>query len=177
VPAPALTQDPVIEFTRKHHKRFKEGENVFVELVPLLKDRTLLITVASIDGKLKVNLIPAKAKEGEEQALTTPLSFTGSAEELDAELGSHLASYVHSHLELRNTLAEVKAEMDAAAKAARQKAKATPPTPKSDSAVKKEEPLSPSGVGTEATPSLFAPQPQSTAPAPAAKEEGGKTTP
>lgn len=90
---------------------------MFVELVPLLKDRTLLITVAGIDGKLKVNLIPTKAKEGEEQALTTPLSFTGSAEELDAELGSHLASYVESHLELRNTLAEAKAEMDAAAKA------------------------------------------------------------
>ena len=61
---------------------------MFVELVPLLKDRTVLITVASIDGKLKVNVIPAKAKEGEEQALTTPLSFTGSAEELDAELGA-----------------------------------------------------------------------------------------
>ena len=35
---------------------------MFVELAPLLKDRTVLITVASIDGKLKVNLIPTKAK-------------------------------------------------------------------------------------------------------------------
>jgi len=34
---------------------------VFVELMPLLKQRTLLITVAHLDEKLKVNVIPAKA--------------------------------------------------------------------------------------------------------------------
>ena len=114
---------------------------MFVELVPLLKDRTLLITVASIDGKLKINLIPTKTKEGEQEALTTPLSFTGSAEELDAELGSHFASYVHSHVELRNTLAEAKAEMDAAAKAARERVKAAQPPSKSVPSSKHEEPV------------------------------------
>jgi PRTRC genetic system protein E len=150
---------------------------VFVELAPLLKDRTVLITVASIDGKLKVNLIPTKAKEGEQEALTTPLSFTGSAEELDAELGSHLASYVHCHIELRNTLAEAKAEMDAAAKAARQKAKTTQPTSKPDPANKQEEPVPPSGADTETTPSLFAMRPQSTEPALTPDERGGTTTP
>ena len=150
---------------------------MFVELVQLLKDRTVLITVASIDGKHKVNLIPAKAKEGEDQALTTPLSFTGSAEELDAELGSHLASYVHSHVELRNTLAEVKAEMDAAARAARQKGKTPQPASKSDQTTKHEEPVQPSGADTETTPSLFAAQAQSAEPASAVKEEGGRTTP
>ena len=138
---------------------------MFVELVPLLKDRTVLITVASIDGKLKVNVIPAKAKEGEEQALTTPLSFTGSAEELDAELGSHLTSYVHSHVELRNTLAEVKAEMDAAAKAARQKVKTTQPAPKSDPPKRTKNPHSRARAEPETTPSLFAGQPQTVEPA------------
>ena len=64
---------------------------MFVELMPLFKQRTLLITVARIDEKLKVNVIPAKAKEGEDEALTTPLSYTGSCEELDRELGQHLA--------------------------------------------------------------------------------------
>ena len=150
---------------------------MFVELVPLLKDRTVLITVASIDRKLKVNSIPTKVKDGEEEALTTPLTFTGSAEELDAELGNLLTGYVHSHLELRNTLAEAKAEMDAAAKAARQKVKTTQPAPKSDPANKHEEPVRPSGAGAETTPSLFAGQPRSTEPAPTAKEEGGETTP
>ena len=149
---------------------------MFVELVPLLKDRTLLITVASISGKLKVNVIPAKANESEEQALTTPLSFTGSAEELDAELGGHLASYVHSHVELRNTLAEVKAEMDAAARAARQKVKPTQVASKSDAATKHEGPVQPSAADTETTPSLFAAQPSNAEPASAVKE-GGKTTP
>jgi hypothetical protein len=39
------------------------------------KDRTLLITVARVNEKLKVNVIPAKVKEGEDHALTTPLSL------------------------------------------------------------------------------------------------------
>ena len=110
---------------------------MFVELMPLLKDRTLLITVARVDEKLKVNVIPARVKEGDDHALTTPLSFTGSAQELDSELGGHLASYVDSYLALGNTLAEAKAEMDAAAKAARQKVKTTPQASKSDPAVTK----------------------------------------
>jgi hypothetical protein len=36
---------------------------VFVELVPLLKERTLLITVAKVDEKVKVNVIPAKVNQ------------------------------------------------------------------------------------------------------------------
>ena len=150
---------------------------MFVELAPLLKDRTLLITVASMDRKLRVNFIPTKAKEGEEEALTTPLTFTGSAEELDAELGNLLTGYVHSHLELRNTLAEAKAEMDAAAKVARRKVKTTQPAPQPDLVTKHEEPVPLTGADTETTPSLFAGQPQSTEPAPTANEEGGTTTP
>jgi PRTRC genetic system protein E len=149
---------------------------VFVELAPLLKDRTVLITVASIDGRLKVNLIPAKAKEGEEQALTTPLSFTGSAAELDAELGRHLTSYVHSHVELRNTLAEVKAGMDAAAKAARQKVKTTQQASKSDPPTNNEESPHPTKSEPDITPSLFAGQSQTVEPAPEAKAEGGTTS-
>src|SRR5258708_1517999 len=66
----------------------QKEESVFVELMPLLKQRTLLITVARVEEKLKVNVIPARAKEEEDQALTTPLSFAGSPEELDAERGS-----------------------------------------------------------------------------------------
>ena len=112
---------------------------MFVELMPLLKERTLLITVARVDEKVKVNVIPAKVKEGEDHALTTPLSFTGSAEELDSELGRHLASYVDSHLALGSTLAEAKAEMDAAAKAARQKVKTTQQASKPDPAVAKKD--------------------------------------
>jgi PRTRC genetic system protein E len=94
---------------------------VFVELMPLLKERTLLITVARLEEKLKVNVIPAKVREDEDHVLATPLSYTGSPEELDAEFGKQLASYVDSYLTLGSTLAEAKAEMDVAAKATRQR--------------------------------------------------------
>ena len=133
---------------------------MFIELMPLLKERTLLITVARIDAKLKVNVIPAKAKEGEDEALTTPLSYTGSPEELDRELGQHLASYVDSHLALGSTLAEAKAEMDAAAKAARQKAKAAQPASKHDTGAKKEESAAPVAAPPDIAPSLFPAQTQ-----------------
>jgi PRTRC genetic system protein E len=135
---------------------------VFVELMPLLKERTLLITVARIEQKLKVNVIPTKAKDGDDQALTTPLSYTASAEELDAELGKHLASYVASHTQLGSTLAEAKAEMEAAAKAARQKTKASQQSGKAtDHTLPKVETPAPASSNA-VTPSLFGPQPPST---------------
>jgi PRTRC genetic system protein E len=137
----------------------KEGY-MFVELMPLRKQRTLLITVARIDEKMKVKVIPAKAKEGEDEALTTPLSYTGSPEELDRELGQHLASYVDSHLALGSTLAEAKAEMDAAARAAWQKAKTAQQTSKPDIGTKKEGSATPIAAPTDTTPSLFAAQTQ-----------------
>jgi PRTRC genetic system protein E len=150
---------------------------MFVELMPLLKERTLLITVARVDEKVKVNVIPAKVKEGEDHALATPLSFTGSAEELDSELGRHLVSYVDSHLALGSTLAEAKAEMDAAAKAARQKGKTTQPASKTDPAVaKKDEPTGPTTPADDTTPSLFAPPQNAEPTSQAAAEEGGKAT-
>ena len=97
---------------------------MFVELMPLLAGRTVLITVAKVDDKtLRVNVIPAQAKADENPALTTPLTFTGSPEELDAELGKHLAGYVQTHQQTASTLAEAKATMEAAAKAAQEEAK------------------------------------------------------
>lgn len=137
---------------------------MFVELMPLLQQRSLPITVARIDEKLKVNVIPARVKDGEDQALTTPLNYTGSPEELDRELGQHLASYVDSHLALGSTLAEAKAEMDAAAKAARQKAKTAQQTSK-DTGTKKEETATPVAAPADTTPSLFPAQTQTEKPA------------
>jgi len=145
--------------------------------MPLLKERTLLITVARVDERVKVNVIPAKVKEGEEHALTTPLSFTGTAEELDSELGRHLVSYVDSHLALGSTLAEAKAEMDAAAKAARQKVKTRQQVSKPDPDVtKKNESPGPAAPATDTTPSLFAAQQDAEPTTPAAGQEGGKAT-
>ena len=97
---------------------------MFVELMPLLAGRTVLITVAKVDDKtIRVNVIPALAKADENPALTTPLTFTGPPEELDAELGKHLAGYVQTHQQAASTLAEAKATLEAAAKAAQEEAK------------------------------------------------------
>ena len=67
---------------------------MFVELMPLLAGRTVLITVAKVDDKtLRVNVIP-HGKADDNPALSTPLTYTGPPEELDAELGKHLAGSV-----------------------------------------------------------------------------------
>jgi len=96
---------------------------MFVELMPLLAGRTVLITVAKVDDKtLRVNVIP-HGKADDNPALSTPLTYTGSPEELDAELGKHLAGYVQTHQQTASTLAEAKATMEAAAKAAQEEAK------------------------------------------------------
>jgi PRTRC genetic system protein E len=98
---------------------------VFVELMPLLVGRTVMITVAREDDRtLRVNVIPTtKSGENENPALTTPLSYIGTPEELDAELGKHLASYVGCYAQLGSTLAQAKTEMEAAAKAAQEEAR------------------------------------------------------
>jgi PRTRC genetic system protein E len=76
------------------------------------------------EDQLRVNIVPKKIKDGDNDALTTPLSVTGTAEELDAELSSTIVSFVASNLQLKNTLERAKAEMDEAAKAAQAEARA-----------------------------------------------------
>jgi PRTRC genetic system protein E len=94
---------------------------MFQQLVPLLRQRSVLLTVTSLeDDQIRVNLMPKKLKEGEKSALTTPMSFAGTAVELDEQLPNATASFVASHLELKNTLARAKEEMGAAAKAAQE---------------------------------------------------------
>jgi hypothetical protein len=48
----------------------------------------------------------------------TPLSVTGSGEELDAELPSTIVNFVAPHLQMRNTLERTEAEMETGAKTA-----------------------------------------------------------
>src|SRR5258707_8050275 len=98
---------------------------MFAELMPLLGGRAVMIAVARLNqNSIRINVIPSRKKEDENAALATPLSFSGTPEELDRELGSSLASYVEDNLRLQTALVEAKAEMEAAAKAAREQAKA-----------------------------------------------------
>jgi PRTRC genetic system protein E len=124
--------------------------------MPLLAGRTVLITVAKVDEKtLRVNVIPTQAKADENPALTTPLTYTGPPEELDAELGKHLAGYVQTHTQTASTLAEAKATLEAAAKAAQEEAKRKKATQK------------PPETGTNATASELTSGSSSASPTPA----------
>ncbi len=70
----------------------------------------MLITVSrESDTTLRVNVIPMQTKEGENAALSTPLSFVASAEELDRDVSRELASYLDTHRQLGSTLAPAKA--------------------------------------------------------------------
>jgi PRTRC genetic system protein E len=92
---------------------------MFKELAPYLRQRAVLLTVTHIEeDQIRVNIIPKKIKDGENNALTTPLTVTGTAEELDRELPATIVSFVSGHLQLKNTLDRAQAEMDAAGKAA-----------------------------------------------------------
>jgi PRTRC genetic system protein E len=97
---------------------------MFKELGPLLRQRTVVMILTRLeDDTIRVNVIPRKLNESENDALTTPLSVVGTAEELDAELPSALVQFVGAHLELRNTLESAKEQMAAAAKAAKAEAR------------------------------------------------------
>ena len=94
---------------------------MFVELMPILADRTVMITIARLnDDAIRVNVIPQRTGESENAALATPFTITGTAAELDAEVSVHLLGYVDAHRQLRTTLSEVKAQMDAAVRVAQE---------------------------------------------------------
>ena len=97
---------------------------MFSELMPLLAERTVLITVArESDTTIRATVVPKRNSESENAALSTPLSFVGTPEELDRDFANELASYVDAHRQLGSTLAQAKATMEAAAKAAQEEAK------------------------------------------------------
>jgi len=117
---------------------------MFQQLVPLLRQRSVLLTVTALEeDQIRVNVLPKKLADGENAALTTPMSFTGTAAELDAQLPDAIVSFVASHLELKNTLDRAEEEMAAAAKSAqdeaRNKSKTAKKTAPIEAPVKKDE--------------------------------------
>lgn len=126
---------------------------MFQELMPLLAQRILLLTVSRVsDEQISVNIIPKPLKSDQQEdgaGLTTPLSVTGTPKELDEQLPPQLAEFVETHLGLSSTLKSAKEQMEAAAKAAREAAK-KPTNSKSHSGLSKSAPPSPAKVQTEA---------------------------
>ena len=112
---------------------------MFKELVPILRNRAVLMTATALDDdQIRVNVVPKKMKDGDHDALTTPLSVTGTAEELDAQLAATLVGFVASHLQMKNALEKAKADMDTATKAAQAEARAKAKTPASKTPAKGE---------------------------------------
>ena len=108
------------------------------------------------DSNVRVNIMPKKtgtedaAKGGADSntALTTPLSVTGTAEELDRDLPQAIVEFVASHLTLKQSLEATQAEMDAADKLAKAEAKnkfqtGKKPTPATTAAKTSEKPEPP----------------------------------
>lgn len=103
---------------------------MFKELAPYVRQRAVLLTVTDVgDDQIRVNVIPQKLKEGENAALTIPVTVTGTADELDRDLPTTLVNFVCAHFQLKNTLDRAKADMDAASKAAQVEARAKSKTP------------------------------------------------
>lgn len=112
---------------------------MFKELQPLLAKRSLTITVAALNGdEIRVNVIPhsrpedtrvneqikyshkdevAAIPEAAVKALTTPISLTGTAEEIDAKLSDVLLQFVESHSGLQATFDRACTEISDAVKA------------------------------------------------------------
>jgi PRTRC genetic system protein E len=93
---------------------------VFTELMPLLKQRVVMITISDVgEGLLRVNVIPRKLEGSADEngALTVPLSITGKAEELDRELPGQLTSFTESVTKTGSNLDELKTQHAAAVKA------------------------------------------------------------
>ena len=112
---------------------------MFKELAPFLRQRAVLLTVTHLkEEQIRVNIVPQKLKDGDNAALTTPLTVTGTAEELDRDLPATVVNFVAAHLELKNTLDRAKAEMDAAAKAAQAEARSKSKTQPTRVALKPE---------------------------------------
>jgi PRTRC genetic system protein E len=106
---------------------------MFRELMPLIEYRPLSITVAALSaGRIRVNVVPqmlekdrkvndklgysnkdkiAKVPESAINALTTPLSVTGTPEEIDQSLAQALSQFVESHARLQHSFDEAREQI------------------------------------------------------------------
>jgi PRTRC genetic system protein E len=94
---------------------------MFVELLPILRNRPVMLTVALVgDHAIRVNVIPKRLKDGDsgDDALTTPLTITGSPDELDREFAAQVVGFTDAFVKLGSNLTEIEAAHATAVKAA-----------------------------------------------------------
>lgn len=97
---------------------------MFQELKALLKSSSsisLTIAEASAD-RITVTVVPKTKMDADEPKLATPLSLTGTPEELDQEFGALLLNYTEQHASLAEQLEATTAIMQAAKKDSEKKA-------------------------------------------------------
>jgi PRTRC genetic system protein E len=138
---------------------------MFQELMPLIANRPLSITVAAISGgQIRVNVVPlllekdskvnekigysskdkiVQVPEASINALTTPLSLTGTPEEIDAGLLQSLTEFTQSHVRLQSAIDEAKEEIAGAVKAIEERDKNKTRTKTSPTTTQREEPKKP----------------------------------
>jgi PRTRC genetic system protein E len=93
---------------------------MFVELLPILKNRPLMITMSLVnDQAIRIHVIPKRLKDDDsgECALTTPLTVTGTPEELDREFSGQLVAFTGSFVKLGSNLSDIEAAHATAVKA------------------------------------------------------------
>jgi PRTRC genetic system protein E len=93
---------------------------MFVELLPILKNRPLMLTLALVGDKaIQVNVIRKRLKDGDsgDDALTTPLTVTGTPDELDREFAGQLVGFTGAFVKLGSNLSEIEAAHASAVKA------------------------------------------------------------
>lgn len=118
---------------------------MFIELMPLIGRRAITITVAALnEGRIRVNVVPtalaedskvnekisysnkekiAQIPESAIHALTTPLSLSGTADEIDAQLAEQLKAFVDSHVALQRSVDSARQEIADAVKAVEERDK------------------------------------------------------
>jgi PRTRC genetic system protein E len=107
--------------SENHENPSASRPGLFAELAQLAAERTLLITVSTVDGGLLcVNFVPKRLTASEDDALATPLCLTGTPAELDRDMFGQIRSYVAAHRALSSNLAEAQHAMAEASKRARE---------------------------------------------------------
>ena len=147
---------------------------MFAELLPILRNRPVMLTLALVgENAIRVNVIPKRLKDSDsgDDALTTPLTVTGAPDELDREFAAQLVGFTDAFVKLGSNLAEVEAAHATAVKAVEAEKKkeienkrrgssiskpsSTTTEPKPGPVVKDGKPVFGTKMGTAETPSLF----------------------
>ena len=104
---------------------------MFSELMPVLQNTIVTLTISRIDDQLvRVNIIPIRKTDKEsdaENALSKPLTVTAPPAELDQDFARQVLSFSHSYERSAANIREIEEAHAAAVKAAEEERKAKKP--------------------------------------------------